>query len=201
MKIACEWKCKCNRVIIKFSDYPFMANNCHCNYCFPVAKYLDEEYGTGISAISKKTGVAKAMLTLDKIISFEGKELLKPVKVNQDGKNIRAYTDCCKTLCICDGGVNLDFCFRPFNRNCLYDSETNKPYVNPYLLTWNTQGGDNPNYDNIPEPKDPELPKHLLDIVEKNIKKENYGSFKNDITPGLYCNPTNCNEYVNINLN
>ena len=189
-----EWRCKCNKVIIRFYGEPFMYNNCHCTFCFPIAQYIDKK-GDGISSIAHKTGVAKAMFNLNQIKEFIGKDLLIPLKYGPNSENIRAYTKCCNTLCICDGGKKLDFCFRPFNRNCLYftDGTLYKP---KYLLIWNTQGGDNEKYDKIPEPKDPDLPKHLLDIVTRNIDSKQYGDYKQDTSPGFYCNPDECKEYI-----
>lgn len=191
-----EWKCKCNKVVIKFHNEPFMCNNCHCTYCSPIARFIDKKSDSkNISAIIYNTGVAKAMFSLNQIKEFIGKDLLKPIKFGKNSENIRAYTSCCNTLCICDGGKNLGFSFRPFNRNCLYNLDGSK-YIPLYNLIWNTQGGDNSEYDKIPEPKDPDLPPHLLKIVEREVKKDDYGIYKNDTSPGFYCDPSDCDAFV-----
>lgn len=188
-----EWKCHCQRVKIRFSGEPFMCNNCHCTFCYPLAKYIDEK-GGGVSAVVEKTGVAKAMYSLDKIKMIEGVELLTPLKIGEDGFNVRAYTSCCNTLCICDGGEKLEFSFRPFNRNDLYYSNGLK--YEPVECVWNTQGGDNPEFVNIPEPKHNDLPDILMNVLQPELVAKTYGAYESSSIPGLYINPENVEEFV-----
>ena len=144
-----EWKCGCGEVVLKLQGDPYFNLDCHCSACTPLAKYLDNKGGGGISALVNGTGVAKAFYFLDRLSFVKGKDRIAGVKLGKDGRNVRAYASCCNTLVIGDSPV--PFAFRPLNRAAIRNAD-GSPYV-PAELVWGCKGGGNVWYDAIPEPK------------------------------------------------
>jgi hypothetical protein len=192
------WKCACGKVKIQLTGEPFLINNCHCTACYPVAVFVDAAGdGGGTSAVTLATGVAKAMFFLENVKYISGKELLKPIKLGEGGRNVRSYTSCCHTLCNTDGGAgNPPFGFRPFNRLAIYNTD-GSPFL-PLAPVMNTQGESNPKWGDVPDPKTPGFPEADEKLAMVPNGEWGAGNLLNDITPGLYTDPAKVELFIPI---
>ncbi len=196
--------CACGEVQIKFNGEPLLVNDCHCTDCVPIVQWLhDTKGGKGaeLSPIINKTGVAKAFYLVKDMTFIKGKEKLKGFKAGPQGKNIRSYTSCCNTLCSADGGrdggpgMNA---FRPFNRIAIKYFDDMTPLKCGKV--WATAAGNNPKWDEIPEPKAKGFPEELDAILgpianaSDEEKKAMKGELADDKTPGLYTPPEDVDE-------
>jgi hypothetical protein len=114
----------------------------------------------GVSALSdpaSDSGAAKAFyyLTNVDILSDNPEEKLGFVKVGDRGKIVRSYTKCCNTVLNTAGGKKFPAGFRPFNRNCIYNSDGSK-FDPPAALNIMAEASFNPAL--VPEPKHKEIP-------------------------------------------
>ena len=163
------WSCRCG-VSIALKGEPLYSINCHCTHCLPVVQYIDHKSDSvpderkGISAVSDTgLGVAKAFYLLEDVSFLGGREKLVPVKRSSVSTNVRMYTSCCNTLCVCDSGKSMPHPWRSFNRNAITaaDGSAYKP-----VGVCNAFGEDNPDFDSVPQPKANGLPESITAKLE-----------------------------------
>mmetsp|Transcript_2021 Transcript_2021/g.5983 ORF Transcript_2021/g.5983 Transcript_2021/m.5983 type:complete len:230 (+) Transcript_2021:130-819(+) len=130
------WACKCGGVKITLRGEPVMSLNCNCRSCTAVTDHLDSRPDPGTSALAKApgSGVAKTFFLLSQLV-FEDPTHSKIgfLKLGDTGENVRTYTTCCGTMLNTSGGNSFPCSFRPFNRNCIVNSD-GTPYQPPYVV-------------------------------------------------------------------
>jgi len=171
------WKCRCGLVCLVLKGAPLFDVDCHSSVdsVFPIAEYMDSKgrsmHNKGKSAISKSgKGVSKTWYSLDKVSVFRGREHIKPVKRSATATNVRAYVDCCNTLCVTDGGKDmfvtacgLSAPLRSFTRACVRraDGKLHDPAGVPI-----TGGADHEAWDELPEPKFKGYPEAIQQVID-----------------------------------
>eukprot|EP00658_Telonema_sp_P-2_P032550 TRINITY_DN24073_c0_g1_i3.p2 TRINITY_DN24073_c0_g1~~TRINITY_DN24073_c0_g1_i3.p2 ORF type:complete len:151 (+),score=29.97 TRINITY_DN24073_c0_g1_i3:170-622(+) len=89
-------------------------------------------------------------------------EQLGTVKVGEKGTNVRSYTRCCNTLLFTAGGKSFPGAFRPMNRNCIRNNDSDdSPFV-PVGDVPNVQAASAFVPEEVPEPRHSSLPCGLL---------------------------------------
>ena len=162
------WSCRCGEVNLELKGKPLYNIDCHSLKSLQVVQYMDHKAdgvsgSRGISAISATgLGEAKSFYLLENVSFLTGQEKLQPFKRAAGGHNVRMYTSCCQTLCVCDSGKRMAQPWRSFNRNAIQTSD-GTAYV-PSDAVCNANGADNPDFDKVPEPKATGLP---ADVVAK----------------------------------
>ena len=169
------WKCSCSTVKIVLSGEPLWDCDCHCTCCLPVAQYLDAKGRNagvvGTSAIcASGMGVAKSFFLLDKVSIVNGRQYLKSLKRSATGTNVRVYAACCNTLCVTDGGDSIDPPYRSFSRTCISCAD-GSPYAPAGVPA--TGGADNPNFEEVSDPKFAGYPAQIETQVEEFSQWEN----------------------------
>mmetsp|Transcript_96782 Transcript_96782/g.166868 ORF Transcript_96782/g.166868 Transcript_96782/m.166868 type:complete len:199 (-) Transcript_96782:544-1140(-) len=121
------WKCGCGKFTATLSGEPFLEFNCHCRFCVAPARYLNEKYPNGTSALVNK-GVGKSLFYLKDVTLAASNPPLKYLRVGPEGTNIRSFTSCCGTLFNSAGGAGFPLKGgRPITRNCIYQAD-GSPY-------------------------------------------------------------------------
>ena len=130
------WECECGEFQLKLLGEPLFVINCHCRSCVACMRYIDAKGdGRNTSAVAggANGGVAKAFFELENV-EFVGTNPIDKmafVKLGSDGKNIRSYTRCCGTQINTAGGRSFPASFRPFNRNCIKNSDGSEYEIDP----------------------------------------------------------------------
>lgn len=146
------WQCKCGEVKFKLKGEPRIAFNCHCHSCVACIRHVDAKGLPNTSALSDSGGAAKALWYLDNVdvtaSYLEGK--LNFIKVGDSGAVVRSYTKCCGTIVNTAGGATFGPGFRPFNRNCITNSD-GSAFSLPDVV--NVQAANAFNPEQVPPPK------------------------------------------------
>jgi hypothetical protein len=122
------WKCACEQIRFKLEGAPICTVNCHCHSCVASERYVRAKGGNGTSSFvdpGTNDGIAVAGYYLSKVIPLTDMSAssLGFVQGGAAGKVVRTYTKCCNTMCVSGGGSAYPVAFRPFNRNCIYNTD------------------------------------------------------------------------------